>query len=306
MQNLASRDRSPRSIGRNVRAARLRTDPAMSIALLAGRAGCSPALVSRIESGAVVPSIGTLEALAHALRVSEADLLDRDGPSRRAAAAIAEARTVLLLGRAPDLSKVVQVSVDLDVGPEWRGRALALIATALPHGPATSAAAASAEACLAFIGVSHVPGVTERARIEVSHAAGTDAWARGDFATASRRWGNGLAVAASAGDIEAMWARASIARSLARAAPGTRTAANALSVAIEALVQIADPLWVAARLIASPDDGGPIGAPLAVAMVGAAQVALADARARLATLTDPSPVSGVPSRADLPLGRHLR
>ena len=306
MPNLASPDRSPRLIGRNVQAARLRIDPAMSIARLARQAGCSPALVSRIESGAVVPSIGTLEALAHALRVSEADLLDCDGPSRRAAAAIAEARTVLLLGRAPDLTKVVQVSVDLDVGPEWRGRALALIATAVPHGPAASAAAVSAEACVALIGVSHVPGMAERVRIEVAHAVGDDAWARGDFATASRRWGNGLAIVASAGDVEAMWARASIARALARAAPGTRTAANALAVAIEVLVQIADPLWVAERLIASPGDGAPIAASLAVAIIGAAQAALADARARLATLNDPSPVSGVLSRADLPLGRHLK
>ena len=300
------RDQPPTSIGQNVRAARRRIDPAMSVAGLAGRAGCSPALVSRIETGAVVPSIGTLEALAGALHVSVAELVDRDGPSRRAEAAIALARTVLLLGRAADLTEVIQVSVDPGIAPEWRGRALALIATAMPPGPAASAAAAEADDCLNRCGDAIVPSVAARARIEVAYAVGEDAWARGDFATASRRWGNGLAVVAPAGDIEAMWARALIARALARATPGTRTATNALGVAVEALALIADPIGVATRMASSPIDGAPVSASLALAIVGAAQVALADVRARLAALTDASSVSGTAARSDMPLGRHLR
>jgi hypothetical protein len=149
-----------------------------------------------------------------------------------------------------------------------------------------------------------VHGVLDRAKIEVAHAVGEVAWTRGDWATATRRWGNGLAVVAPVGDIEALWARASIARSLARAAPGTRTAANALTIAIETLVPIADPSAVASRLLASLAGGNTPGASLALAIVGASQVAVADARARLALLVE-GPSADVASRSDLPFGRHL-
>jgi hypothetical protein len=109
---------------------------------------------------------------------------------------------------------------------------------------------------------------------------------------------------APVGDIEALWARASIARSLARAAPGTRTAANALTIAIETLVPIADPSAVASRLLASLAGGNTPGASLALAIVGASQVAVADARARLALLVE-GPSADVANRSDLPFGRHL-
>ena len=93
---------------------------------------------------------------------------------------------------------------------------------------------------------------------------------------------------------------------LARVAPGTRTAANALLVAIEALVPITDPGAVASRLIAQSVIGPLLPASLALAIVGAAQVAIADARARRATLTDGSIAQSAPPRSGVPLGRHLR
>lgn len=306
MIGAATRTFVPIAIGRNLRDARLRVQPTMTISRLAVRAGCSPALISRIESGVVTPSFGTLGTLAAVLGVSLRDLLDPEGPARRAESAIAAARTLMLVGRAPDLAEVIRLGDDALVPPEWRARAFALIATALPHGTASTAAAASADATLGLVGDSPIPNVTNRARIEVSHAVGEDAWARGDATSASRRWGNGLAIVASADDLEALWARASIARALARATPGTRTAANALMIAIEALVPMSDPVSVAARLVTASAGGTQIMGALALAIVGASQSALADARARLSPLTDTSSMSGASSRGDLPLGRHLR
>lgn len=296
----------PTTIGDNLRQARQRLIPAMTIARLASRAGCSAALVSRIEAGQVVPSVGTLVALATALGVSVSDALDVDSPSRRAAEVIATARTHLLLGRVPDLTDVGRAGEDSRVPPEWRARAAALVALATPNVQSATAFARHAEDCLGLVAVPEFQCVVDLARMEVALAVGEVAWARGDAPTASRRWGNGLAVVAAAADVEAAWARASLARALARVAPGTRTAANALLVAIEALVPITDPGAVASRLIAQSVIGPLLPASLALAIVGAAQVAIADARARRAALTDGSIAQSAPPRSGVPLGRHLR
>jgi len=296
----------PTTIGDNLRRARQRHIPAMTIARLASHAGCSAALVSRIEAGQVVPSVGTLVALATVLGVSVTDVLDDGAPSRRAAEAIASVRTQLLVGRVPDLTDVVTVGEDDHVPPEWRARSAALVALASPNVQSATAAARHAEDCLGLVVAPEFQWVVDLARMEVSLAVGEVAWARGDAATASRRWGNGLAVVAAAADVEAAWARASLARALARVAPATRTAANALLVAVEALVLISDPGGVASRLMAQPATGPSLTAALALAIVGAAQVAIADARARLATLTDGSIALTAPPRSGVPLGRHLR
>jgi transcriptional regulator with XRE-family HTH domain len=278
----------------------------MTIARLASLAECSPALVSRIESGDASPSVATLVSLARALEVPAAALLAEEAPAWRAAAAVAAARTDVLLGRSPNLAPVVRASHDANVPPEWRARALALIATASPSGHDAMATAIEAESYLAGLGTRTSSRIGERARIEVSYALGEGAWVSGDWEAASRRWGNGLALDAPVGDIEALWARASIARALARAAPGTRTAANVLAIAIEALLPISDPATVAARLAGSPTEAISHEAPLMLAYVGAAQIALADARARRAALIEIPHVSGNSPRADLPIGRHLR
>lgn len=293
-------------IGRNLREVRRRSIPEMTIARLASCAGCSPALVSRIESGEVAPSMGTLYALATALGVSAADLVDRAGPRTRAGAAIAAARTMLLLGRAPDLAAVTTASADRHVPAEWRARAFAVLARAWPPGPMAADAAERADHLLGQIGPHDAPGVAARARIEVSHAVGEAAWLRGDVGAASRRWGNGLAITAPASDIEAAWGRGSIACALARAAPGTRTAANALSIAIEALAPIADPMAVASRITATLSDDEAPPAALVLAIVSASSSALADARARLAVLTEGPTASGASIRSEVSLGRHLR
>ena len=295
-------------LGQNLREARLRGEPPMSSVMLAARAGCSPALVSRIEAGTVSPSIGTLGALADALHVSAAELLEHDGPTRRATVAIATARTILLLGRTPDLGGVQGAIQGADVRAVWRARGYALIAIAAPPGPMATAAAVASEECLAAgsAPTESASIVLQRARLEVAHAVGEAAWARGDASTAARRWGNGLALPASTADIESLWTRATIARSLARVTPGTRTAENALAIAIESLVAITDPATVAARLLATPHLERDLPPSLALAIVSASQVALADARGRVASLRPSGSAVGVPTQPDMTLGRHLR
>lgn len=289
-------------VGANLRATRLAAATAVSIALLARRAGCSPALVSRIEAGTVAPSLATLVAIADALGVHPGELADARAPVRRAAAAIAAARTATLMGRAPDFALVERASEDPSTPAAWRARAFAALALSAPPRDGTCLIE-RADAALADSGAPTGDWAHALARIEVAWAAGEVAWVAGNVASAARRWGGGLAVAMPFDDIEAQWARGTIARGLARIAPGTRAARNVLGVAIEALAPIADPAAVATRLCLARSREPLVDAALALAVVASAQIALADARARME-----SPITGAPgtSRSDPSLGRHLR
>ncbi len=62
------------AVGANVR--RLRRTANMSQAVLAERAGLSPAYVSMMERGLANPRLETLAALAHALNTSPVDILN--------------------------------------------------------------------------------------------------------------------------------------------------------------------------------------------------------------------------------------
>ncbi len=62
------------AVGANVR--RLRRTANMSQAVLAERAGLSPAYVSMMERGIANPRLETLAALAHALNTSPVDILN--------------------------------------------------------------------------------------------------------------------------------------------------------------------------------------------------------------------------------------
>lgn len=62
------------AVGANVR--RLRRTANMSQAVLAARAGLSPAYVSMMERGLANPRLETLAALAHALNTSPVDILN--------------------------------------------------------------------------------------------------------------------------------------------------------------------------------------------------------------------------------------
>ena len=55
------------AIGAQVRALRKRQD--MTVAELAGQAGLSAGMLSKVENGAISPSLATLQSLAHALNV---------------------------------------------------------------------------------------------------------------------------------------------------------------------------------------------------------------------------------------------
>lgn len=62
------------AVGANAR--RLRRTANMSQAVLAERAGLSPAYVSMMERGLANPRLETLAALAHALNTSPVDILN--------------------------------------------------------------------------------------------------------------------------------------------------------------------------------------------------------------------------------------
>lgn len=62
------------AVGANVR--RLQRTANMSQAVLAERAGLSPAYVSMMERGLANPRLETLAALAHALNTSPVDILN--------------------------------------------------------------------------------------------------------------------------------------------------------------------------------------------------------------------------------------
>jgi len=62
------------AVGANVR--RLRRTANMSQAVLAERAGLSPAYVSMMERGIANPRLETLAALVHALNTSPVDILN--------------------------------------------------------------------------------------------------------------------------------------------------------------------------------------------------------------------------------------
>lgn len=88
MAAMQSPDAVAAAVGRNVRA--LRQSRRLTIDALAAAAGVSRGTVIQIETARGNPSIGTLVALAAALRVGVASLIDDDAPRvvvRRAAAA---------------------------------------------------------------------------------------------------------------------------------------------------------------------------------------------------------------------------
>src|SRR5262245_24590716 len=66
-----------RELGR--RARRLREEQRLRIVEVAERAGFSPAMLSRLETGAAMPSLETIVALAGALGVAPAQLLQSSG-----------------------------------------------------------------------------------------------------------------------------------------------------------------------------------------------------------------------------------
>jgi XRE family transcriptional regulator, regulator of sulfur utilization len=72
-------DREPTSIGQRVR--QLRKDRQWSQSKLAREAELAQNVLSRVEVGAVVPSLPTLEKIAAALGVGVADLLNGSTPA---------------------------------------------------------------------------------------------------------------------------------------------------------------------------------------------------------------------------------
>ncbi len=298
-------------VGKNLRAARMNADPPWTLARLAVASACSPALLSRIEAGSVAPSLATLASVATALGTGVANLVDDGSSVRRAAALVDASRAASLIGRSPDLGALLATGNDVSVPTAWRVRALAIVAGASQSRESIDNALALADALVRAIGSGAPDWVATLARGEVAMVAGEIAWARGDAASAARRWGNGLAVVSPSGDIEVAWLRSLLARALARVATGTPVAGNAIAVAVESLAAISDPGSVAARIVLAPLREPPLDAALALAILAAAQVALADARMRLASPDGRRDfgASGrfdAPGRPDVPRGRHLR
>ena len=83
-----------------------RRERSLSQRQLAGRMQVPRTYISKIENGKAVPTLSSLERLAHALEVGVCDLL-RDGQSRRAR------ETAAILGD-PFLSEIAQLAAKLD------------------------------------------------------------------------------------------------------------------------------------------------------------------------------------------------
>ena len=96
------------AVGRNVRA--LRQQRRMTIDALAAASGVSRGTVIQIETARGNPSIGTLVALAAALRVGVASLVDGDGAPRVVVRRAAEAAT--LWSSAAGSSAVFRIGTD--------------------------------------------------------------------------------------------------------------------------------------------------------------------------------------------------
>ncbi len=93
---------------------RIRLETGMGVRELGRRVGCSPSLISRIESGTVAPSVQSLYAIAKELGVSVDELLEQDGHEGNAATEDARAGTPFDLVR-----KEGDTPIALPVGVSW-------------------------------------------------------------------------------------------------------------------------------------------------------------------------------------------
>lgn len=70
-----------RSIGRRIR--EIRIDRKLNIRQLAGRAGVTPGMISQVEHGQAMPSVGTLVRVCEALAVGVAEIIGQAPPAGR-------------------------------------------------------------------------------------------------------------------------------------------------------------------------------------------------------------------------------